>query len=172
MKQPSPMTYVLASPPVFYGSWGVSLFFAYGWTQDGSLWPLVAMAGAFLLAVMKADERLRAYKLWKREWDSYDDSAPRRPLGRLGVIGFVFVLGCVIAAQLPPRPQDGMLLATLIVSLCVWGFWPGRGGKAKPPRRVKAKPELVTVCVTRPVFSVPSMQDAYRALPEHCLRMG
>ena len=45
MREPAPQTRLLASPPVFYGTWATALWLGYQWTQHPAAWPLVGGAG-------------------------------------------------------------------------------------------------------------------------------
>ncbi|MFA5989929.1 MAG: hypothetical protein WC803_10035 [Sphingomonas sp.] len=172
MKPPSPTTYVLASPPVFFGSWALSCWLLYQWSRDGGIWPLIVAMGLFLLAVMKADERVKAYKAWQREWEGLDGASYRS--SRKGAVAATVVVVAVptiyALAQLPPQTQN---VATLLLVLAVAGFFLLRAlRRGVGPRPRTRKAEIVTVVVTAPLFPVPSMADAYRALPDHCRRMG
>lgn len=172
MKQPSNITYVLASTPVFFGSWALSCWLLYQWSRDGGIWPLIVAMGLFLLAVMKADEHVKAYKAWQREWEGLDGASPRS--SRKGAVAATVVVVAVptiyALAQLPPQTQNATALLGVMGAAGFFLLRALRRGVGPRPRKRKA--ELVTIVVTAPLFPVPSMAEAYRALPDHCLRMG
>lgn len=172
MKQPSPTTYVLASPPVFFGSWGLTCWLLYQWSLDHGIWPLIVAMGIFLLAVMKADARLKAYKAWQRAWEGLDGASPRS--SRKGAVAATVVVVAVLTiyalAQLPPQTQNATALLGVMGAAGFFLLRALRRGVGPRPRTRKA--EIVTVVVAAPLFAVPSIAEAYRALPDHCLRMG
>lgn len=175
MKAPSALSYLLASSPVFFGTVGLSIWLLYQWWLDPGIWPLIVMLGVWCGMIVRADERITVYRAWKAEWDMLGGELPRlarrRPL--LGLLAVLFVISVPTLAKLPPATQNGVALAVLLVVLGYFllrGLWRWRRTARRRARRVK--PEIVTVVVRGPVFPVPSLDAAYRALPEHCLRMG
>lgn len=171
MKQPSPIISILASGPVFFGSWVFACWLLYQWSLDGGIWPLIVVMGGLLLAVMKADERMKAYKAWKREWDAMNGQPTGLPRGMTtGIwLGIAGIVGCFALAGQPPETQNAVAVLGLLAAIGALGvYWL----KRRTPRSRPAKTFAVAVCVTRPVFAVPTLQEAYRALPEHCLRLG
>lgn len=172
MREPELRARFLASPPIFFGSWALALWMGYQWTQHHEAWPLLIPVGLLLAAVMKADEQMRAYKNFKREWDAMAGVPPPRKNWPhfLGII-----LGLILLAVLGGVAQEGgsqavigvlILLAAPLLFFAVlarlWRWFRHR-------RRAKsAQVEPVTVCVTRPLMPVPSLRDAYHGLPDHC----
>lgn len=174
MRRPARFTYLLASSPVFFGTAGLSIWLFYQWWLDPGIWPLIVMLGLWCGVIVKADERVTAYRAWKAEWDMLEGKAPR-PARRAMLFGFQIVL--LIAAfptlaKLPPETQN---VGTLAALLLIAGFYLLRAvwrrvRTRRRPRR--AKPEIVTVVVKAPVFPVPTLDAAFRALPDHCRRLG
>lgn len=173
MKQPSPATYMLASPPAVIGAWGLLGWLIYLWTQHGDVWPLVAIAACLVPTVMKADASVQAYKRWKREWDGLDGTPPRRAMPNRHVVGVSIAVVVILMLMGLPAPVQhaAALIGTLggFLILIVLGL---RRAATAFHRRSTAKPQIVTICVRQPVFAVPTLRDAYHALPDHCLRLG
>jgi hypothetical protein len=173
MKQPSPATYIIGSPPVMLGAWGTLGWLLYQWTQNGNVWPLVAIVACLIPPVMKADASVKAYKRWKREWDGLSGTQQRRAAPNRHVIGVTLtILAITLLMGQPVAVQHAAALlgtATGFIILIILGL--SRVVKAGRRRR-NTKPQIVTICVKRPVFGVPTLYDAYRALPDHCLQMG
>lgn len=173
MKQPSPATYMLASPPAVIGAWGTLGWLIYQWTQNGDVWPLVVIAACLVPTVMKADASVQAYTRWKREWDGLDSVAPRRTVPNRHVIGVAVTIGAILLLTGLPTPvQHAAALIGTGAGLIALGASVLRRARAALHRRSDAKAPVVTICVRQPVFAVPTLRDAYHALPDHCLRMG
>jgi hypothetical protein len=171
MREPSLRARVLASPPVFYPSWALALWLGYEWTQHGDAWPLIVGAAAWLLAVMKAEEQVRAYKAWKREWDAVAGvvSPKRWPVILGAILGIpIFLFLAAIGQQSGTQAVIGVLMIT-VGALALLGLLAKLLGCVR--RRSLDRVEPVTVCVTRPLIPVPTLRDALHSLPEHCLRV-
>lgn len=172
MKEPAAQTRLLASPPVFYGTWASTLWLGYQWTQHPDAWPLAVGAGFFLAAVMKADEQVRAWKAWKREWDAMAGTPPppRRWPTYVGM-----ALGVPFTALLFYAGQHGGASAIVGVILVIVGPLLGLGlmlkliGWLLGLRSAKVMP--VTICVSRPLLPLPDMATAYEGLPPHCQQL-
>ena len=170
MTPPGLKTQLLANPAVILGSWGTGAWLVYQWTQDQVAWPFVVMIGVFVSSVMKAEERVRAYRQWKREWDSLGNTTPRRRAHPLIGLALGLLLTAFIAAPATMRPAmlAGAFVAALvflILFLCL------RMVRAIRRRR-SAKAEIVAICVGAPVMRVPTLQQAFAALPDHCKRLA
>lgn len=174
-REPSLQTKLLASPPVFFGSWALALWMGYQWTQQNEAWPLLIPVGLLMAAVMKADEQVRAYKVWKREWDAMAGIAPRRT-NWPHLVGMV--LGLVLLAIMVDAYQHGGSQAAIGVLLlfgppifaiaCLQPLWRWvRRGRAK--RAARAQP--VTVAIERPLLRVLSLNAAYASLPPYCQQL-
>lgn len=173
MKQPSPATYMLASPPVVLGAWGTLGWLLYQWTQDGDVWPFVAIAACLVPTVMKADASVQAYKRWKREWDGLDGSPPRRVVPNRHAIGVtIAIVAILLLMGLPAPVQHAAALIGTVAGVLILIALGLRRVATGFHRRSTAKPQVVTIYVKQPIFSVPTLHDAFRALPDHCLRLG
>lgn len=171
MREPAIRTRILASPPIFYGSWGMALWLLYEWSQHGQAWPLVIGWGLFLAGVMKADEQCREYRLWRTEWDQMAGIVrPKRwPVILGAIIGLPITIGLVaVGQQWGVRGILGVLLITLgpiaLLGLLLkfWGAYRRlKGGRVEPVR----------VCVRGPVIPVPTLRDAYLGLPDYCRKV-
>jgi hypothetical protein len=150
MKQPSPITSILASGPVFFGSWVFACWLLYQWSLDGGIWPLIVVMGGFLLAVMKADERLKAYKAWKREWDAMDGQPTGLAPGmKTGIwLGIAGIVGCFVLAGQPPETQNAVVVLGLLPS-------PNSGASCQicwlRRQPIALKPDVFTVTSKPPI---------------------
>jgi len=173
MKQPFSITYLLASSPVLFGTAGLSIWLLYQWWLDPGIWPLIVMLGLWCGTIVRASERVTAYRAWKAEWDMLDGQAPR-PARRGTLIGLlvVFLIAAIpTLATLPPATQNAGTLAALLLVVAFFvlrALWRRVG--TRRPRRLKR--EIVTVVVKAPIFPVPTLDAAFRALPEHCRQLG
>lgn len=169
MREPSTQTRILASPPVFFGSWAFVLWLTYIWWQGAPIVLGLGIAIAFLMRVMQADEQVRAWKAWKREWDAMS-ALPPRPRRWPTLVGMA--LGVPFTSLLFYAGQHGGAQAIIGVILVIVGPLLVIGLALKTlgwaMRRRPAQTVTVTVCVRRPLLPVPSIESAYRGLPDHC----
>jgi uncharacterized membrane protein YfcA len=151
----------------------IGIFWA-AFSQGAGWWPLALLLLWPSYAVAKAGMARAAYLNWKRAWDGMAEPAKRkqprgngRKRGRpwLGVLmlaglGFYFLTHA-------SDPVYAVALVWLIVTLAVASLaqliWRSRGNSAR-----KGKDVPVAVCIARPLLSVPSLEKAYRGLPDHC----
>lgn len=174
-REPSIQTKLLASPPVFFGAWGMAIWSGYAWTQHPDAWPVAVGFGVLVAAVMKADEQVRAHAAWVREWNALAGIAPKRTNWPF-LIGMV--LGLVLLVLLADAYSQGgsqaalgvLLLfgAPIIALACVQSLWRWvRRGRAKRTARMQP----VRVAVKRPLLPVPSLDAAYHSLPPYCQQL-
>lgn len=171
MREPSPRTRFLASPPVFFGAWGLSLWLGYQWMLDNSVWPVLAVLALPMAAIMEAEREVKAYKLWKREWDAMSGvTVPTRWPQRLGV-----VLGLCLAAllfQLGEQSGRQAVIGALVVMILLMMLAMLLVGMRRIWRTLRRRRDSfihpVTACVRQPFLPVPTLRDAYRDLPDHC----
>jgi uncharacterized protein YacL len=161
---------LLANPAVILGAWGAGAWLAYQWTQDQVAWPFVIMGGVAISSVMKAEQRVRAYRRWKRDWDSLGNRPPRRRVHPLIGLTLGLLLTAFIAAPATMRPTvlAGAVVAVLV---CLALFLCLRMVRAIRRRR-SAKAEIVAICVGAPLMRAPTLQHAYAALPDHCKQLA
>lgn len=174
MKKPSVITYMLASSPVFFGTVGLSIWLLYQWWLDPGIWPLIVMLGLWCATVVRADERVTAYRSWKAEWDMLDGKAPR-PARRgtlIGLLAVLLIAAFPTLAKLPPATQNAGTLAVLLLIVAFFVLRALWRWVRSPRRPRRTKREVVTVVVKAPIFPVPTLEAAYRALPEHCQQLA
>ena len=133
------------------------------------------MSSVVLAAVHRAAQQASAYRSWKAEWDSFDDR-PRRVTATPGaIIGVLLVaISILLIAGRPELIGYGAgfaahwLLAHPIafVPPCLLGLAVLFRFVRHWPRRTKAG--LPVAIVARSVIPVPSLVNAYRALPPYC----
>lgn len=122
------------------------------------------------LAVLRASEQAANYRAWAREWEAMEPGGPRRRNGPFRwlaliaiVLGTLVLVGSDGATQRQAAMWVGLPLGGLATFVLIWTVlrWiiHHRRGRIGPP---------VVQIVARPVAAVPSLADAYRALPAHC----
>lgn len=170
MREPSTQTRILASAPVYLTSWAVTVFFGYHfWRGEPVFWALVVVI-CFLLKVIQADEQVRAYKAWKREWDAMA-GIPTRPTRWPRIVGLALV-GLPLGFLFYDVGQHGGASAILGVALLFIIPLVAIGLALKlirgMMRRKAVKVVPVTICVKRSLAPAPTIKRAYRGLPVHC----
>lgn len=161
---------IVAGPLMLTGVSAIGLLLAQG--QAGGF-ILAAPIAVGLARLAKAMEAVSAFRAWKREWDSMDDAPPRRHGSWKLIVATLFTV--LVIAQMAMHPdhtgvQAGAVFIGLGLLLALAAFMV-RGVHrlwGKRPR-TKASPNagVVTICA-RPVLPVPSLRDAYSALPDYC----
>lgn len=136
------------------------------------------MIPAIILAVvmervMRANEAVMKYRAWRAAWDSMGDDAPRRKRGLAIARIVVFVVGGLFAAAHldDPQIQIAMALIGLAFTLLLGAAIFRRLGIGGLWRRQASSNDAVAIVVCRPLMPVPSLEQAFRALPEHCQRL-
>jgi len=179
MKKPGGLRGFVGQPAVTLIAVGACLFLLYQWYLDGDAWFIGVAALVALIWIGKANSEVAAYRAWKQAWDAMapQDARPgvwQAPWVRpAGAVVAVLLLGAFLITHRDDPDYAaalGWLLAMValaaLVGLARLGARSRRAARAAAPR----EPELVTVCVTKPLIGVPSLQAAYEALPEHCWR--
>lgn len=176
MREPSLQARLLASPPVFYGSWGLAIWLLYQGSQDDSIWLVLIMTAIVMTPIMKADQQVKAFKSWQRQWNAMAGTPARRPMHWSTYIGMG--LGVVLVALLCSAGQQGGTQAVVGVLLLLTAPLLGIALLVKLFRWLRHRQRVrdsqvrpVAVCVTRPLYPAISLRDAYHGLPDHCLRV-
>ena len=173
MKRPRFGFYVIGHPITLLLATLLTLFGIYRWTQDPTSWPLTAIAFGIVGMSTNAGERVEAYRRWKRAWDDMDGSARRPPLHwfqRLLILIASIVTFFVVSVLVQqPRPVAIAMLGAITVCLALgYGLW--RLARRLFRRRAAqgSATDAVTLCVVAPALPVPSIEQAFKALPAHC----
>ena len=182
MKLP-PKTRLLGHPLIVIPMVGVTLWSIIAWAQGGNGW-LALLAIVSLTGVAKAHERRSAYLAYRREWESLAPPASSRPARRsktflvvlavLLVGGAAFYLGLTIDQPGHALALAGIVIGTAITVVLLGLFAVVRAilrSLARRRARQAVRIAPVEVCVARPLLAVPSLPDAYRALPSYCWRI-
>lgn len=171
MREPPFRVRVLGHPVVMIPVMGMGAFILYQWTQH----PEIALLGIAAIAAMalvgKASESRMAFVRWRRAWDSMADVEPasQGPLRAKLAIGIVVPVGFLAFSSggldglAGAAVTLGVLAAALVAGTMLVRRWLPSGHRARPASRS----DVVSVCA-RSVIAVPSMTDAYTALPAHC----
>lgn len=175
MRPPSTQTTLLASGPVFFGSWGLAIWSGYQWTQHPDAWPVAIGFGVLIAAVMKADEQVKAYRAWLREWNALGGDVPHAR-GKpslwtiLAMMVAVPLLSLLIYAGQHGGGQavTGVLLifgAPVLGIVALVKLW-----RAIRRRRAKrsARVQTAQIVIKGPIVLVPSLDAAFQALPGYC----
>lgn len=174
MKRPSTKTLVVGHPviavPLTLTS-GVCLLAGF---QTGNS-SAVLIGIALIAAVHNASQQASAYRAWQIEWDAMGDGPERRSVTPAGIFGVAAVAALALLgyAHLPSVAYwagyslgwvfgHRWLLAALgIVAIAILVQFMRHGlRRAKPAKPVKV--------VAKRILSVPTIADAYRALPPYC----
>lgn len=174
MKRPATKTMVMGHPIV-----AVPMTLASGVTlvaglQSGSPLP-VFIAIALIAGVQKARAQASAYRAWQAEWDAMSDGPARRRVTPGSYLGAAMIAALVLLAFGSPQllaylvgfafgwmgtqPWLLALLGLLALGVLVQFI------RCYPRRARPAKP--VTV-IAEAILPVPTLADAYRALPPYC----
>lgn len=173
MKPPEWKDAVLGHPAAGLPIVGLSCFILYLWSNDMALWPAGIGAIISLRAVALASAKRYKYRAWKRAWDSYADTPQRRAMPNKHIIGVtlcIVVIGLLMGQ--PAQVQHAVALLGITAGVAILILLGLRRLAQASGRRRTSRTQTVTICVRRPVFPVPTLEDAFRALPDHCLRMG
>ncbi|MBP2275771.1 MULTISPECIES: hypothetical protein [Sphingomonas] len=132
---------------------------------------IVIFAVAILGTIQKASAEASAYRAWEREWNGLAPATPRqrrRVWGRAIILALGAALFGVMlsggasvsdAAICMGLLAGGIGIIAMALRLATCCF------KRRRPRRTRS---FVVAVVARPGMAVPSLADAYRALPPYC----
>ena len=171
MREPPVKVLILGSPFVAVPVLGLCGLMLYVCFQNPDAWPLGVAALIVGTLTGKAQDTAIQYRRWQRAWNSLaEPREARSPMPRLvsALIAVLVIGGFMLADQGGTAgPAGGALalvgLMALPIALLVMiaKRWRSKARRAAPTV------EPVKVAVTRPVFAVPSLEAAYRSLPEH-----
>lgn len=175
MKAPPPATRFLGHPVVAAPILMVlgTLAWLYFTSGDGGSVMLGIIAIAAGAKVVEANTKVMLYGKWRRAWDGMGEpSAPRRRIGwkKPARIGLVIAASLYALANLGD-PDIQIAVEFFLTALIVWGLArllrlvPGRGAKRADRR---GQEPVVTLAIRAPLMPVPTLHQAYAALPEHC----
>lgn len=171
MREPPLRVRILGHPIVMVPVMGMGLFTLYQWTQHPDAGPLAIAAIAVMALVGKASERRKEFVRWRRAWNAMAEAEPvsRGPLlGKLAIAiivpaGFLAHESGALNGLVGPLASLGVLGLAILAGAMIVRLWRRYRHRAHPASRS----DTVSVCA-RPVMAVPSMTDAYSALPAHC----
>ena len=168
-RRPSTKTMVMGHPviavPVMLAG-GVTMYAAY----EGSNLLVGFLGLAMVGTAQSARAQVSAYKAWQRDWDAMAPQVPRErkrtsPWTWIGlIIAVISSLAWLGGANLREIAVDsGLMAGSVWLTAAIWVAmrWVIRR------RRRPAGSSIVTV-VARPAMAIPSLEDAYRALPPYC----
>lgn len=141
-------------------------------TGDAVLIPAIFVALA-LSRVVKASEWIAQYRGWKREWDGMAEPVTRRRRDwRRKACAGLFGVSLAYCLADPGNPAAGAAVLFFGLAGALWMVVTllRKLGAAIPARTGEAEAGgSHTVAISaRPVVAVPSLTDAYGALPRHC----
>ncbi|MEQ6335670.1 hypothetical protein [Sphingobium sp. MK2] len=160
---------------IVYPTIGFFLWSGYMWLTEPDTWPMAV--AAFILGgpVMRAYEQREAWLAKRRAWAAMASHVRRRstfvkPL--TAVMALVALALYLVATIDRLETQTALGLSTVGVAGAII-FFTIRGFYRRIRRRRAMRDDLVRVCVRKPRLRVPTVQQAYAALPDHCrLIMG
>jgi hypothetical protein len=142
--------------------------------RTGNVVPVV-IAIALIAGVQNARVQASAYRAWQAEWEAMGDGPTRRSVTPGGVLGVAVIATLMLVAF--SRPQ---LLAYMAGYAVGWiGTQPwllallGLLALAVLVQfvrhfRRRAKPTKPVIVIAQAILPVPTLADAYRALPPYC----
>lgn len=171
MKKPATKTMVIGHPLIAVPMTLTSGVVLIAGLQTGNLFP-VLFAIPILAGVQTARAQASAYRAWKAEWDAMDDGPARRTVTLGSFLGVVVLATLMLVAFGMPRGLAYMagyalgwmethpwLLALLALGMLAQFV-------RHNPRR--AKPTKPVTVIAQAILPVPTLADAYRALPPYC----
>jgi len=180
MREPPARVKFFGNPVVAVPVIGLCGLGLYAWSQNPDALLLGVPAFIGMVWTGKACQAMTKYREWRKAWDSMAEPQPRRTsvMPRL-VSGLIaaLVVGAFVASEggvAPGAPQAlagilvlGVLIAVSAVAIRALAK---RLRSRKARNALSGKRDCVTVVVARPILPVPTLEDAYKALPKHCWR--
>jgi hypothetical protein len=180
MNRPGTSTMIAGHPvvctPILLGTMGA----CYGCYQNSSLWPIALVMLFLLNGVVGASGARAKYLNWQREWNAMNGAPPtseqsgRRTLPKwVGWIALILTVLYLLANGSDPTCRLALGWITVCTVGCGIAAWAMRGrakhatGKVAPA----AKSQPVTICVTAPLLPVPTLKNAYSAMPPYCRKV-
>lgn len=172
MTPPSVKTRLLGHPVIFIPAMLLAAGSVWLLIQNHNAWPITAVVCVLANIALKANQARAEYLAWKRAWDVMEGTPPSRPAR----VGFASVLGmaifCLIIAvgYAHGAPAAIAALVMLMVPiLLIAGL--RRLWRRTRRHRPRDQNMTVSVCVSGPLMPVPTLNEAYRRLPDYCLRV-
>lgn len=170
MIEPPVRVQVLGHPVVAVPVMGLGAFVLYQWALNPDIALLGLAAIAAMAVVGKASERRMAFVRWRRAWDSMADRPPASSGATLAKLAVALIVLSGLAvhesgaldSQAGPVMAWGVMAAALVAGTMLVRRW-----RSRRRARAASVSDVVTVCAD-PVIAVPTMTDAYSALPAHC----
>jgi hypothetical protein len=131
---------------------------------------LALIMAVILNRVMQANSRATEYRTWKRAWDGMDDKPARPKQGMAIARVVVAALAGLFALTHLHDPQIQASIVLIGLALSIWAVVKvcRRFGMGSARRSRSASADRVTVAVRGPLLPVPSLEQAFRLLPDHC----
>lgn len=177
MNRPSMLTYAIGNPAMATVlAIGGCVAMYRSWVDDIGLG--AGLVGALVLgSALNASARLRAYRDWKRAWDSMAGEVSRPPsaaIRRIKAALGLLIVGLVMLVLHEHRddPKNLISLVGMVMVLAVAGIWMLVRFRRRLIQAKGKEPtdQVVSISVHEPLMDVPPLQVAYRQLPAHCLR--
>lgn len=174
MKPPSFKDSVLGHPLVALPIMAAGGLALYGCYLDHSLWPVGLIALYAMNVTLTANAARMKFLAWKSAWDAMGDAPASAGHGLGGKLFAVMVLGSMMAYMAAHSDVANYRLGlVLMVAVGLIGgiillFKRRREQQASSPAGPAAP---VSICVNTPILPVPSLAQAFSALPEHCLAL-
>ncbi len=173
MNPPPFRTRLLGHAIVFLPMSAVTLGTVWTVVLNHDAWPMLIVVAWLMNISLKANQQVAAYKAWKRAWDSMaPDAPPRQRRSQRGLAIALIGLLTAYLALTQDQPGHGLALgwmaAVAIVAVIVMT---ARVLFRRIRRAAPRKAATVRICVTKPLLPVPSLRDAYVALPPYCQQL-
>lgn len=129
-----------------------------------------AIVAVILERVMRANAAVMEYRAWKNAWDAMADQPPR-PKRRMAIARTVIAVlaGLFALAHIrDPQVLGGLMFIGMGLAIWVAVSMGRRAGIGFGRRTRPSTSDLVTIAVRGPVMPIPTLQQAFGMLPEHC----
>lgn len=173
MREPPIKVRLLGHPLVSLPVMGLCSFAIYLCVQNPDAWLLGAIAIIAGLFTGKAHTTMTDYRRWRRAWDSMPGPGAKRsnPQQLASAVIAVLVVGGFILCETGHLAMPANAIATIVgLAMIVLPLlaiaWLVKRLRAKA-RNAPVKIDPVRVVIQRPLLPVPSLEVAYRSLPEH-----
>ncbi|MGB3927803.1 MAG: hypothetical protein WBL20_02460 [Sphingobium sp.] len=160
----------MGHPLVVWPTIGFFLWSGYMLLVQPDTWIMAAAAFMIGAPVMRAYEQCEAYRIWRGTWNAMAGQTRKRRNVLRPLTGAVALaaIGLYLVATLDRTDTQNAIGVMLVWLIGVGVFFAGRSLWRKKRAAKQAKDDPVTVCVRTPLLPVPTLQQAYAALPAHC----
>jgi hypothetical protein len=174
MKPPSFKDSLLGHPLLVLPIMAAGGLALYGCYLDHSRWPVGLIALYVMNISITANATRMKFLAWKSAWDAMGDAPASAGHGLGGKLFVIMVLGSMMTYMAAHsdvasyRLGLALMVAVGLIGGTILLFKRRKGQQSSSPAGPMAP---VSICVNTPILPVPSLAQAFAALPEHCLAL-